>query len=214
MALTPAGDILESATLTALNTLPISVPSKGEGAVFESKVNDDLITTTVAIVQNSTYHMGPRLPTNAKLKKVTIYAKGIDSNATAAVAADINLIFSDAPTGGIAAGAPVDDGTTLANANQIPTSALTGATTTIASYTSPNKMFASAYVLVANAGAAKTTDLTFNNTYTPAMTQQPLWKALGYTQDPGGFLDFFFVITAAASTAAAGTIYMKVEYCV
>lgn len=212
MALTPAGDILESPTLTLLNAVPVTVPTMGEGAAFAPKQNEDTISPTVAVVQNSTYHMGPRLPTNAKLKAVELYAKGIDSNATAAVAADINLIFSDAPVGGIAAGQPVEDGTTVANANTIPTSALTGATTTIPLYASPNKMFGSAVVLVNNAGAFKTQDLTYINTFTPAMKQLPLWKALGFTQDPGGFFDFFFVVTTAPSTAAAGTISLKATY--
>lgn len=213
MALTPAGDILESSTLTLLNATPVTVPTMGEGAAASMKQNDDVITTTAAaIVSSSTYHMGPRIPTNAKLKSVELYAKSVDTNATSACAADINLIFSNAPLGGIAAGAPVEDGTTKDNAYTIPTSALTGATTTIAAYSSPNKMFGAAVVLNNNSGAYKTQDLTYANTFTPAMKQLPLWKALGFSQDPGGFFDFFLVITTAPSTAGTGTIHLKASY--
>ena len=214
MTLTAAGDILESQGLINLNDPPVLIPSAGEGAPVRLFSNEDIISPTAANVQFSTYTVGPRIPTNAKIKKVEIYAKGIDSNATAAVAMDINLIFSDAPLGGINAGAPVLDGTTQTNAGMIPTSALTGATTSITAYGSPNKMFGSSVVPVANNGAYKLTDVTFANTFTPAMSQLPIWDALGFTVDPGGYFNFFLVVETASSTAAAGTIMMKVSYAV
>lgn len=212
MSLTAAGDILESAQLVALDVPPVSVPSMGEGAAFHVKSNDDSIAPTAANVQFSTYTVGPRIPTNAKIKSVKVYCKGVDSNATAAAAFDINLQFSDAPLGGIAAGQPVNDGTTYANAGTIPTSALTGATTTITAYSSPNKMFGSSVVLMNNSGAYKLTDVTYANTFTFAMRDLPIWDALGFTQDPGGFFQFFLVEETASSTAAAGTIGMIVDY--
>lgn len=214
MTLTAAGDILESTQLVLLDTPPVQVPTAGEGAPGRVWTNEDIISATAANVQWSTYTLGPRIPTNARIKKVESYCKGVDSNATAAGAFDINLIFSDAPLGGIAAGQPINDGTTLANAGTIPTSALTGATTTITAYSSPNKMFGSGTVLMANSGAYKVTDLTYNNTFTPIMSQQPIWDALGFTQDPGGFFNFFLVMPTASSTAATGTIMMKVSYVV
>lgn len=214
MTLTAAGDILESAGLVNLNVPPVLVPTSGEGAANKLYQNEDYLAPTAAVVQFSTYTLGPRIPTNAKIKKVQIYGKGIDSNATAAVAADINLIFSDAPLGGIAAGLPVNDGTTQTNAGQIPTSALTGALTTITAYASPNKMFGSAVVLVNNAGAFKLQEVTHSNTFTFAMRQLPIWDALGFTQDPGGFFNFFVVVQTAASTAAAGTLGIIVDYAV
>ena len=128
MTLTAAGDILESSMLINLNVPPVLQPTRGEGAAAQLKLHEDYISPTASNVQYSTYTLGPRIPTNARIKKVEMYGKGIDSNAAAAVAVDINLIFSDAPLGGIAAGQPVNDGTTYANAGLIPTSALTGAT--------------------------------------------------------------------------------------
>ena len=214
MTLNAAGDILESAGLINLNVPPVLIPTSGEGASARLFSNEDIISPTAANVQFSTYTLGPRIPTNAKLKKLESYVKGVDSNATAAVAMDINLIFSDAPLGGIAAGMPVNDGTPASYAGQIPTSALTGAVTTTTAYASPNKMFGTSQVLVANSGAYKLTDLTYAGTFTPAMSQLPLWDALGFTQDPGGFFNFFLVIETAASTAAAGTIMLRATYAV
>lgn len=212
MSLVAAGDILESATLVSLDVPPNLIPTAGEGSGIRLIENEDFLSPTAANVQFSTYTLGPRIPTNAKIKKVQMYGKGIDSNATAAFAVDVNLIFSDAPLGGIAAGQPTNDGTTATNAGQIPTSALTGAVTSITSYTSPNKMFGSSVVAVNNAGAFKLQELTHSNTFTFAMRQLPLWQALGFTQDPGGFFNFFLVANAASSTAATGTLGLIVDY--
>ena len=214
MTLTAAGDILESATLVGLNVPPVLIPTTGEGAANKLYQNEDYLSPTASNVQFSTYTLGPRIPTNAKIKKVQLYGKGIDSNATAAVAMDINLIFSDAPLGGIAAGLPVNDGTQYVNAGQIPTSALTGAVTSITAYSSPNKMFGSSIVPVANSGAYKLQEITHANSFTFAMRQLPLWDALGFTTDPGGFFNFFCVVETASSTAAAGTLGLIVDYAV
>lgn len=214
MTLTAAGDILESNNLIGMNVPPVLIPTSGEGAANKLYQNEDYLSPTAANVQFSTYTLGPRIPTNAKIKKVQVYGKGIDSNATAAVAADINLIFSDAPLGGIAAGMPVNDGTSATNAGMIPTSALTGAVTSITAYASPNKMFGSSIVLVNNSGAFKLQEVTHSNSFTFAMRQLPIWDALGFTQDPGGFFNFFVVVETASSTAAAGTLGIIVDYAV
>ena len=214
MTLTAAGDILESPGLINLDVPPVLVPTMGEGAPARMWSNDDFVVTTTSVAQYSTYTIGPRIPTNAKIKKVELYTKGIDSNSTATAALDINLIFSDAPLGGIAAGMPVNDGTTATNAGQIPTSALTGAVTSITAYASPNKLFGSAIVLP-NSGTATLQDITFKNTaYTFAATQLPIWDFLGFTQDPGGYFNFFCVNTAAVATAAAGVLGLRVSYAV
>lgn len=218
MTLTASGDILESQALINLDVPPVLVPTAGEGAPGRVWSNEDVIYPTASNVQYSTYTLGPRIPTNARIKKVEAYCKGVDSNATAAGAFDINLIFSDAPLGGIAAGMPVNDGTSSSYAGQIPTNAYTGAVTSITAYASPNKMFGAGIVLMNNSGAYKVTDLTYAQTstgaFTPAMSQLPIWDALGFTQDPGGYLNFFLVMGTASSTAATGTIMMKVAYVV
>jgi len=207
-------EVLESATLTNLNSTPVVMPTMGEGASYNPKTNEDIILTTTAIDTSSTYHMGPRIPVEAKIKKVELVVKGADSNATATLAADINLIWSDAPVGGVAAGAPVEDGTSTTNADKIPTSALNGSVTTTAAYSSPNKMFGSATVIAANSGAVKQQDITYANTFTTAMSLLPLWDALGYTTKPNGFFNFYIKVTTGAATAAAGSLYLKVTYAV
>ena len=212
MALTPAGDIKESSTLTQLGNVPVTVQTSGEGSVGDLIENEDLVAVTAANVLNSVYYVGPRLPTTAKVKKVQMYGTGIDSNATAGVRYDVNLIFSDAPVGGLAGNAPVLDGTSISYANQIPTTSLNGTVTSVASYTNPNKMFGTAVTPVNNSGAFKLQELTHVGTFTFAMRQIPLWSVLGFPQDPGGYLNFFIVESTASSTAAVGTLGMIVDY--
>lgn len=214
MTLTAAGDIIESQTLINLDVPPVLIPTAGEGGAYRVWENEDYVSPTASNVQFSTYTLGPRIPTNAKIKTVSMYGKGIDSNATAAFAVDVNLIFSDAPIGGIAAGQPVFDGTTVTNAGTIPTSTLNGTTTSITAYASPNKMFGSSVLAVGNSGAYKIQELTYANTFTFAMRQVPIWEALGWTADPGGFFNFFIVCETASSTAATGTLGLKVAYTV
>ena len=70
MTLTAAGDILESAQLVNLDVPPVLIPTSGEGAPAQLFTNEDIISPTSANVQFSTYTLGPRIPTNAKIKKV------------------------------------------------------------------------------------------------------------------------------------------------
>lgn len=214
MTLTAAGDILESSTLAGLNVPPIIIPTSGEGGSYTNKSNEDMVSVTSANVQFSTYTLGPRIPTNAKIKKVVLYGKGIDTNASPTATYDVNLIFSDAPIGGIVAGNPSNDGTAPVNAGQIPTSALTGAITSITAYASPNKMFGSALAPVAASGAYKIQEITYANSFTFAMRQLPLWDLLGFAVDPGGFFNFFVVQENNSATAAAGILGIDVSWAV
>ena len=118
----------------------------------------------------------------------------------------------------------------------IPQSTATGGVTTLASYTGANKLFGSAYATAAS-GAAKYTEVTYNNTYTPALALTPMWAVLGGTGaasaapfnagggfaqnagsgnivSPGGFFDILVVTAATAATAATGNIGMEVDYVV
>lgn len=215
MSLVAAGDILESYTLTHLNNPPVLVPTAGEGASARLYRNEDFLSPTAANVQYSTYTLGPRIPTNAKIKKVQMYGHNIDTNATATFAVDVNLIFSDAPIGGIVAGTPVNDGTDYVNAGQIPTSAKDGTTTSITAYSSPNRLFGSAIVANGNGGAKLFQEITFADGFLFSWTQLPIWDVLGFTQDPGGFFNFFLVcVTASGTPSGAGVLGLTVDYVV
>jgi hypothetical protein len=116
----------------------------------------------------------------------------------------------------------LNDNTQPALQGTIPTSANTGAVTTVAAYSSPNKIFGN--VLAGNAGAATyNKDVTFNagaTTYPFSIRDDDVWDVFGFTnnqgyaQDPGGFFDFLLYISAVASTAAAGLVGIEVLYVV
>lgn len=197
---------LLSGAITLLDATPIQMPSAGEGAPGMRRVQFDQVASTTALAVNSSYRMS-RFPVEAKVKRVWLYTKGVDSNVAATAKFDVNVAFSDSTT----------DGTPPALQAQIPTSALTGATTSLASYASPNKLFGSA-VPVLNSGAFQMIDVTFKNTYLPENQLVPLWSYLGFVnnagqaQSPGGNFDILLVVNAGAATVAAGDLAVEVDF--
>lgn len=221
-------ETLSSNNIVNLDGQPIVVQTSGEGSVGDLVVQQDQVAHTSAFgsaLKNTSRQC--RFPVTAKVKHVYLYGKGLDSNATAAMSVDVNVAFSDA----------VNDGTPIGGQGLIPQSAFTGAVTTIAAYTSPNKLFGSAYVAEANSGAVKYAEITYQNTYTPALALQPMWAVLGGTgafsaapfnagggfaqqggsgqiDSPGGFFDLLIAVAATATTAAVGTLGTEVDYVV
>lgn len=201
---------LDSAFLSPLNTLPLQYPSVGEGAPGMLKCVTDLITPTASGMGSvgSTYRLC-RIPAQAKIKRVVIDLGGVDTNASAAAVFDINVAFSDSAY----------DGTQVALQSGIPTTALTGAVTTIGTYSAPNKLFGT--LAASNSGAKKyNQDVTFNGTlagWYPGGRELPLWdffgfvNSQGYAADPNGYMDLLLYLSTAAATAAsapiAGTVY-------
>ncbi len=222
-------ETLSSVAVGNLDAKPILVGTSGEGAPGDLVAQQDQVAHTSAFgsaAKNTSRQC--RFPVQAKVKHVYIYGKGLDSNATEALTVDINVAFSDSTT----------DGTPVGGQGLIPVAAATGAVTTLAAYSSPNKIFGSAYAISNNNGAVKYTEVTYNNTYTPALALQPMWAVLGSTgaataapfvagggfaqqggsgqiDAPGGFFDMLIVTTATtASTAATGNIGTEVDYVV
>ncbi len=218
-----AGDNIKSSPVTNLDSQPILLNTVGEGAPGHLKTLTDWVATTSAAVATSAYRMA-RFPSNAKVKRVSLYS--INLGSTAGATLDINVAFSDSTT----------DGTATAAQSNIPTSALTGAITTPAAYSSPNKLFGSALATGASNAASGPTDITFSGIYTPAMRDLPMWAVLGGTGaataapynagggfaqasgnlcDPGGFFDIYVVIAATGTgTVTAGKIAVEVDFVV
>lgn len=182
---------LKSAVITNLDASPLIIPTAGEGAAGFLKLIDDYLSPLTADTTSSSYRLC-RFPTNAKVKNFSIY-----SAVATAGSADINVIFSDS----------TDDGTQASLQNMIPTSALTGATTTIASYTSPNQLFGAAQSITA---LTEPTNYTFAGIFTPAMSVEPLWAALGFTTDPNGYFDIYLKVTTAITTG--GVLQGRLEF--
>jgi hypothetical protein len=202
---------ISSQVLTAWQTLPLLVPTAGEGADGYQKVVSDYAPVSTNNAVGSTYRMC-RIPTYAKVKSVWVSLKGIDSNATATAVLDINIAFSNSPF----------DGTPAALQDMIPTSALTGAVTTVASYSSPNKLFGTIHA--ANSGAlVAPTQVVHQSgtgvaTWFPTGPDLPLWDFFGFTNnqgypaDPNGYFELMFYMSTGPATAAAGNIWAAVEY--
>lgn len=206
-------EFLESSILTNLNSLPIQVPTKGEGASSILFTSEDFIVVNSNgdMAVDSYYIMGPRIPTNAKIKKVEAYSSGNNGNNSASL--DVNVIFSDAPSGGLAGGVSVSDGTRPDLAGQIPTAANDGTVTSLALYSNPNILFGSFVI-----SATNWTDLTFATGVSLYVFEDcllPLWKKFGFTQDPGGFFNFALVVNSGSGgISGSATTGLRVTYAV
>ncbi len=209
-----AADVGKSLSIQGLDALPYTPQSAGQGAPDLVQVQDDTVAATATGLgtAKSSYRLC-RIPTTAKIKSALIATDVALDTGTHALTFDINLAFSDSTI----------DGTQAALQGLIPTTANTGATTTLAAYSSPNIMFGTSNNTSAAVRLART-DVTFNgsNTNYPmiTITSQPLFQIFGFVDgrgnpaDPNGYFDLYLVNSTVAGTGAAGNIYGRIEYTV
>jgi hypothetical protein len=206
-----ATDTVKSATITSLDASPVQFSNAGQGAIGRTITIDDFAAATVAGLQSvgSTYRL-VRVPTFATVESVVI-ATDVSPNLNGALAIDLNWIFSDSTI----------DGTPVPLQSGIPTSANTGGTTTIASYSSPNKMYGTVKP-AAGATAFAPTEETYNGlganySFTGGFTTLPLYQIFGFTDgrgqpaDPGGYFDLLAYVATGATTGQACNIYARVK---
>jgi hypothetical protein len=219
-----ATETLDSTAIVNLDAQPILFATPGEGGRGYMNNITDFVTHTTAFgsaAKNTSRQS--RFPVEARVKHVWLFTSGLDSSSSQTLTLDVNVSFSDSAY----------DGTSVALQSQIPQSAFTGAVTTLTSYTSPNLLFGSALTVSAS-GAVAWTDITYKNTYTPSLSQQPMWAVLGGTGAstaaiqtagggfaqqvngqicaPGGYFDILVVSNHTSTTNATGTIGTEVDF--
>jgi hypothetical protein len=203
-------DGVKSASITNLDTVPIIKPTTGAGALSNNVSVDDYCAASAAGLQSAgSWYKLVRVPTWAFVKSVQL---GADTgpNLNGALAVDLSWVFSDS----------ADDGTPVSLQGLIPTSANTGGTTTIAAYSSPNKIYG-VWAPAAAATAIEPTDLIFNGltsayALVSGFMNLPLYQIFGFTDgrgnpsDPGGYFDLMAYVSTGATTGGAANIYAKV----
>jgi hypothetical protein len=209
-----AADTLKSTSITNADASPVTENTRGTGATAYSYTIEDTVVCTATGIATlaSTYRM-VRVPSNAKIKSVVIATdKALDSHSSSTLAFDVNVAFSDSTT----------DGTQAQYQGLIPTTA-GNATTTVASYSSPNKLYGTV-TPSSNTAAYGPTDVVFNgvtSTYPLAtIFNTELWSLFGFqnpygvAQDTGGNFDILLYVSTAATTGVAGTIFTRLTYVV
>lgn len=210
-----AADTVFSASVTSFNAVPPVPVTSGMGAPGRLlSVDDFCACTAVGIATATSTYRILRFPTWAKPKSLVIATDvAVDTNASPTLAIDINVAFSNDTT----------DGTPVSLQGLIPTTANTGATTTIASYTAPNKLFGNITPFSSQHTVGYSpTDVIFNGNQTTynlsVLTQQPLWQTFGFIDgrgnpsDPGGMFDILLYVSTGSATGAAGKIYARLTY--
>lgn len=181
-----AGHQLASTSIQNLDASPVIANTIGEGAPGMLRSVGDSVAPVSGDDTTSTYRLC-RFPTTAKIKTLKIY-----SSIAGAGSGDIDIAFSDS----------TNDGTQQSLAGGVVQ--ITGP--------ADNKLFGAAQSLVAQTNV----DFTFKGTFTPAMQNMPIWKALvslgatQFTSDPGGFFDIFVKITTAVTTG--GTLSAELNF--
>lgn len=199
-----------SASIIALDTIPVLKPDTGQGAAGElQQVNDYVAVTTAGLGSTSSSYQLLRLPSTAKLKSLSIFNDTLmdTGGLAAALVLYIGAQYSDAPKSGnvgtAGSNGPIVDGTVPSNAGVVIAKNAFGSVTNPAAGTETKVVPFGSSPASWGQGAS---DNIFN-----AMNE-PLWQALGLTSDPGGFIDITVYVHTAANTAAAGNIAASASY--
>lgn len=208
-----AAEQIKSLQITNLDASPIVTNNTGAGGVGRSNELDGIVACAATPLQSakSVYRV-VRFPTNAILKSVVVATDTALDTGTHALVFDFNVAFSDSTTDGTPSSfLPASVGEAV-----IPTTAKDGVTmTTVAAYSAPNLIFGQVNNTSASVRLSPTNILlqgTIANYSFLALTQQPVWQALGFTSDPGGNFDLLAYVSTGAGTGAAGNLYGRVSF--
>jgi hypothetical protein len=218
-----AAEQIKSTSITNLDSTPIIFNTSAQGATGRPVQVDDWAACSATPLQSTkSFYRIIRFPTGAIVKSVSIATDvGLDSGSHALVM-DFNVAWSDSTVDGTPLAFQLGTLGLAATEAVIPTTAFDGkTTTTIAAYSSPNKLFGS-YTMSSAGNALGPTDIVFNGTNATlafkTLTSQPMWQYFGYTDgrgnpvDPGGYFDLIAYVSTAAGTGVAGNIYVKLSY--
>ena len=176
-----ATSFLDGVAITNLDATPVVPQDVGEGMPGNLREVDDYVVALSSDSIGSIYRI-IRIPTNAKVKSLQIYT-GAGSNG----AADVDVLYSDSTV----------DGTNISNQGSV-----------VQVSSADNKMFGTASTLVTT--GTTYTEITFSGNFTVADMHEPLWVALGLSNDPGGRFDIGLKLTTAITTG--GTIGLKMTF--
>lgn len=204
-------EAIKSTQITNLDASPVVRPTTGENSAGMARVISGYcsVSATGIAAAGSTYQL-LRFPVHAKVKSLHVWSDvAIDSNASQQLALDFNVAFSTSTV----------DGTAVANQGAIPTTANTGAVTTVAAYSSPNKLFGTITLSGNNAKITETQLATGSANYTSdKFLDIPMWSVFGFTDGqsnanpPGGNFDLLAYVATAAATGHAGKLFARMVY--
>lgn len=167
----------------------------GPGGAFTQA--DFVTPTTGGLASTSSVYKMMRLPSTASLRALQLRAGAqLDTGAASAtLTVDVGGYYSDSTT---------DSGPT----DQLNSGTVISANALLAAHS-----FATTLDTVAS-GLAKPGDLIIDamQTMNANLIGSPLWKQLGLTADPGGFIDLAVAVHAAANTAVATPFAMVADW--
>lgn len=214
-----AAENLASSYLSTLNSLPIQQLTAGEGRMgFVQRITDSIAVTANGMgTVGSTYRLC-RFPTAAKIKGLIVDLGNVDTGG-AGVQLDINVAFSDSLLDGTQSIYTPSNGATETSCTCIPQTGATGGVTSITTYSNPNKLFGT--ITSGSNTVSYNNQRLFLGSYANWFAggpNLPVWQFFGFTnsqgyaQDPGGFFDILLYLSHAATTPAAASINVSLDY--
>lgn len=211
-----ATENLVSSYISTLDSQPIQMLTTGEGAPGQLiRITDNIAVTAAGMNSvGSTYRLC-RFPTRAKIKSLIVDLGNVDSGGAGAVF-DVNVAFSDSPYDGTPS---IFQSATANQALCIPRTGATGSVTSISSYSTPNILFGQ--ITAGNNTVKYGTQALWLGTYANWFANGinlPLWNFFGFTnaqgqaQDPGGFFDILLYLSTHATTGAAASINVSMDF--
>lgn len=208
-----AAEQIKSLQITNLDASPVVVNNTGAGGVARTNEVDGIVAVAATPVQSTkSFYRIVRFPTMSVLKSVVVATDAALDTGSHALVMDFNIAFSDSTTDGT----PASFLPASATEAVIPTTAKDGATmTTVAAYAAPNLIFGQVTMAPTSVRLAPINILmqgTIANYSLLALTQQPIWQALGFASDPGGNFDLLAYVSTGAGTGGAGNLYARVSF--
>jgi len=182
-----AADSVKSASVTTLDsvgTASATQLTEGIGGPGREVNHSDYVAATAAgLASTSSLYKMVRLATTTVMKDGWLFTKGqMDSNGSPTLAVDLGAYYSDSTTDGTPASL---------QGTQISANCFVAAKA-FAQTTSGSKIDA-----LSNLDANLRTS--------------PLWKQVGLTSDPGGYIDVVLAVHTAAATGVAGNVSINLS---
>jgi hypothetical protein len=192
-----SADTLKSASITNLDASTLTPNTSGEGGAGILREISDFVTPTTGGLGDttSTYRI-LRLASNVVLKALRLEAGAVldSGGASAALKVDVGAYYSDSTN---------NDGTAPANSGVVIN----------------DNCFADARAFGTTAdnvvsGIAKQGDLNVDamSSLNRNLINSQLWKQVGLSSDPGGYIDIVVTVETAANTAVATPFALRAMF--
>ena len=181
---------MTASTVKSVNITSVQASPRSSNLINRKNGKLNTVVDQIALLTTSVDEIGDKvligmIPSNAVITSIVMFNDDLDAHATPTLAADVGLAYS-----GIG-GNQTENGKVMGDVIDVD-------------------CFAAASTVLQSAVTAGT-EMLFKTLDITKMGKEA-WEMGGLSADPGGFLVVSLTMTAAAATAAAGDVVIKIAY--